>query len=124
MATIFSNGSGNIDSEAAIIFENVHLAFGEKQVLNGVSFRLLKGESKVLFGAAGEGKSVLLKLAMGLLRPDEGRIIVLGEDITRMPEHQLFDLRRKLGIVFQESALFDSLTVEENVAFRLMEEKL
>ncbi len=82
------------------------------------------GETKALFGVAGSGKSVLLKLAIGLMRPDSGRIFVLGEEVTRMTEQELFELRRHVGIVFQESALFDSLKVWENVAFRLMEEKI
>jgi phospholipid/cholesterol/gamma-HCH transport system ATP-binding protein len=91
-------------------------------VLEGISFRLAKGETKAIFGVAGSGKSTILKLALGLLKPDAGHIYVLGEDVTQMPEDALFDLRRKIGMVFQESALFDSLTVRENVAFRLLEE--
>src|SRR3982751_4096790 len=106
----------------AIVFENVELAFDRKVILNGISFRLAHGETKAIFGVAGSGKSTILKLALGLLKPDAGRITVLGEDIVNMSEDQLFELRRKVGIVFQESALFDSLTVRENVAFRLMEE--
>jgi phospholipid/cholesterol/gamma-HCH transport system ATP-binding protein len=109
-------------ASAAVVFENVSLAFEDKPVLDGISFRLPKGETKAIFGVAGSGKSTILKLALGLLKPDSGRIWVLGEEITRMPEQQLFDLRRKIGMVFQESALFDSLTVRENVAFRLLEE--
>ncbi|MGA8299027.1 MAG: ATP-binding cassette domain-containing protein [Terriglobales bacterium] len=108
----------------AIEFENVCLAFDEKVVLDGISFRLQHGETKALFGVAGSGKSVLLKLAIGLMRPDSGRITVLGEDVTAMSEQELFKLRGRVGIVFQESALFDSLKVWENVAFRLMEEKI
>ena len=92
-------------------------------MLDGISFHLARGETKAVFGVAGSGKSTLLKLAIGLLRPDSGRIIVLGEEVTRMSEQELFELRRRVGIVFQESALFDSLKVYENVAFRLMEEK-
>jgi len=111
-------------SAFAIEFENVAIAFDEKVVLDGISFQLHHGETKALFGVAGSGKSILLKLAMGLLRPDSGRIRVLGEEITSMSEQQLFELRRRVGIVFQESALFDSLQVWENVAFRLMEEKI
>jgi phospholipid/cholesterol/gamma-HCH transport system ATP-binding protein len=107
----------------AILFEDVRLAFEENEVLRGVSFRLPLGETKALFGVAGSGKSTILKLAMGLLKPDAGRIIVLGNDVTQMREEDLFELRRKIGMVFQESALFDSLTVRENVAFRLMEER-
>jgi phospholipid/cholesterol/gamma-HCH transport system ATP-binding protein len=106
----------------AVVFEDVWMAFGENEVLRGVSFRLPLGETKALFGVAGSGKSTILKLALGLLKPDSGRIIVLGSDVTNMPEADLFDLRAKIGMVFQESALFDSLTVRENVAFRLMEE--
>jgi phospholipid/cholesterol/gamma-HCH transport system ATP-binding protein len=105
-----------------IVFENVSIAFEGKSVLDGVSFRLARGETKAIFGVAGSGKSTILKLAMGLIKPDGGHIYVLGEDVTEMREEDLFDLRRRIGIVFQESALFDSLTVRENVAFRLMEE--
>jgi phospholipid/cholesterol/gamma-HCH transport system ATP-binding protein len=107
----------------AIEFDKVSIAFDEKVVLDGVSFQLPHGETKALFGVAGSGKSTLLKLAMGLMRPDSGRIFVLGEEVTSMTERELFELRRRVGIVFQESALFDSLKVYENVAFRLMEEK-
>src|SRR5580700_2625625 len=111
-------------SDCAIEFENVSIAFDEKVVLNGISFRLEHGETKAVFGVAGSGKSTMLKLAIGLLRPDSGRIFVLGEEVTRMSEQELFQLRRRVGMVFQESALFDSLKVYENVAFRLMEEKI
>ena len=108
----------------AIEFDNVSIAFDEKVVLDGISFQLSHGETKAIFGVAGSGKSTLLKLAIGLLRPDSGRILVLGEEITHMPERELFELRRRVGIVFQESALFGSLKVYENVAFRLMEERI
>jgi phospholipid/cholesterol/gamma-HCH transport system ATP-binding protein len=104
------------------VFENVAMAFGDNEVLRGISFHLPRGETKAIFGVAGSGKSLILKLALGLIRPDSGRIIVLGEDVTQMQENQLFELRGKIGMVFQESALFDSLSVRENVAFRLMEE--
>jgi len=114
--------AGQPASGDAIVFENVELAFEQKVILDGISFRLARGETKAIFGVAGSGKSTLLKLALGLLRPDGGRIWVLGEEITRMKEDDLFELRRRVGIVFQESALFDSLTVRENVAFRLFEE--
>jgi phospholipid/cholesterol/gamma-HCH transport system ATP-binding protein len=108
----------------AIIFEDVAISFEDLQVLNGISFELKRGETKVLLGIAGAGKSTILKLCLGLIKPDRGRIYVLGHEITSMTEEQLFDLRNMVGIVFQESALFDSLTVRDNVAFRLMEEKL
>lgn len=105
-----------------IVFDNVSIAFEDKVVLDGISFHLPRGETKALFGVAGSGKSTILKLALGLIKPDCGHIYTLGEDVTQMEEEQLFELRRKVGIVFQESALFDSLTVRDNVAFRLMEE--
>lgn len=106
----------------ALEFQSVSIAFEDRKVLDNISFQLMHGETKAVFGVAGSGKSTLLKLALGLLRPDSGRIVVLGEEVTSMTEDQLFDLRRRVGIVFQESALFDSLTVRENVAFRLYEE--
>jgi phospholipid/cholesterol/gamma-HCH transport system ATP-binding protein len=110
------------DSSHVIVFENVALAFGTNEVLRGISFQLPRGETKAIFGVAGSGKSLILKLSLGLIRPDSGRIIVLGEDITQMREEDLFPLRAKIGMVFQESALFDSLSVRENVAFPLTEE--
>jgi phospholipid/cholesterol/gamma-HCH transport system ATP-binding protein len=109
-------------SSPAIVFENVFMSFGDNDVLRGVSFHLERGDTKALFGVAGSGKSLILKLAIGLIKPDSGRIIVLGEDVTQMREEQLYDLRGKIGMVFQESALFDSLTVRENVAYRLLGE--
>ena len=121
-----ANGNGaarpTFSDEVVIRFENVAISFEGKEVLKGISFELHRGETKVLFGVAGSGKSTILKLALGLVKPDEGRIFVLGEEVTAMDEYELFGLRRKVGIVFQESALFDSQTVEENVAFRLIEE--
>src|SRR5512142_1776896 len=108
----------------AIIFEDVSISFEDSPVLDGVSFELRRGETKIILGVAGSGKSTILKLCLGLLKPDSGHIYVLGHDITTMTEEELFDLRSKVGIVFQESALFDSLNVRDNVAFRLMEEKL
>jgi phospholipid/cholesterol/gamma-HCH transport system ATP-binding protein len=110
------------EQERIIVFEDVAIAFDENIVLDGVSFQLHKGETKILLGVAGAGKSVILKLALGLLKPDRGRIWVLDNDVTQMREEDLFDLRRRIGMVFQESALFDSFTVRENVAYRLIEE--
>ena len=107
--------------EAVVRFEDVAIAF-DQPVLEGLSFQLPRGETKILMGVAGTGKTLILKLALGLLKPDSGRITVLGEEVTQMREEELFALRRKIGMVFQESALFDSLTVEENVAYRLIEE--
>lgn len=115
----------NLDTvHKAIIFEDVSIGFEDLAVLNGVSFELRRGETKVIMGVAGSGKSTILKLCLGLLKPDSGHIYVLGHDITTMTEEELFDLRSKVGIVFQESALFDSLNVRDNVAFRLLEEHL
>lgn len=110
-------------SGEVIAFDDVELAFADKTVLSGVSFTLYTGETLALLGVTGSGKTVILKLALGLLRPDAGRIRVFGTDITELEEEELFPLRTRLGIVFQESALFDSLTVYENVAFRLLEER-
>ncbi len=107
----------------AIIFEDVSISFEGRTVLDGVSFELKRGETKVLFGVAGSGKSTILKLVLGLVKPDRGRIFVLGHEVSAMKEHDLFHVRRMIGMVFQESALFDSLTVRENVAYRLVEEK-
>src|SRR3954470_11612133 len=108
--------------ETVIEFDDVYLSFEENHVLRGISFKLPLGETKVFFGIAGSGKSTILKLALGLLKPDKGRITVLGQEVSSMPEEDLFELRRKVGMVFQESALFDSLNVEENVSYRLREE--
>jgi phospholipid/cholesterol/gamma-HCH transport system ATP-binding protein len=111
------------DSESpVIVFDKVSISFKDQLVLNEISFELHKGETKSIFGVAGSGKSTILKLALGLIKCDSGKIFVMGEDITDMKEEALFELRRKIGIVFQESALFDSLTVHDNVAFRLLEE--
>src|SRR5579863_20562 len=107
---------------AAIVFDDVWISFEDIAVLRGVSFKLPFGETKALFGVAGSGKSTLLKLALGLMQPDSGKITVLGREVTHLQEQEMFPLRGRLGMVFQESALFDSLTVAENVAYRLMEE--
>lgn len=114
--------AGLAQDEIIIKFEDVSIAFDELVVLDGVSFDLHKGETKILFGVAGSGKSLLLKLALGLMKPDSGHIYVLGNDVTSMREEDLFALRRRIGMVFQESALFDSLKVRENVSYRLVEE--
>lgn len=103
-------------------FENVSIGFDEKQVLTNVSFTVERGQTLILLGPAGTGKSVLLKLTNGLLKPDSGSIRVFGQEITTMREDEIFALRAHIGMVFQESALFDSLTVEDNVAYRLHEE--
>ncbi len=111
-------------SEPVVIFENVSIGFDGPLVLDDVSFSVASSETRILLGPAGVGKSVLLKLANGLLRPDSGRIYLFGEEITSMPEEQLLALRTRTGMVFQEGALFDSLTVRDNVGYQLMERHL
>jgi len=106
----------------AIVFEKVVKSLEGKTVLDGISFGLPRGETKVLLGVAGAGKSTILKLTLGLLKPDAGNIYVLGHPVSQMKEEDLFELRDRIGMVFQESALFDSLTVEGNVAYRLLQE--
>ena len=107
----------------AIVFEHVSLAFDDHVVLKDLSFTVPKGDMRILFGASGAGKSVILKLAMGLLRPDDGAIVVNGFRVDQMSELDLLKMRADIGMVFQENALFDSLTVAQNVAFRLTEER-
>ena len=104
-----------------IVFENITFSRRDKPVLKGISFSIGAGERSAIVGGSGEGKTTILKLIMGLIRPDSGSIIIDGEDITTMNEAQLREVRMKFSIVFQEGALFDSLTVGENVAFPLRE---
>ena len=111
-------------AEPVVVFEDVSITFDIKPVLQNISFTVQRGETRIILGPAGGGKSVLMKLANGLIRPDSGNIRVFGEEITRMPETDLFKLRARIGMVFQESALFDSLSVEDNVAYRLHEDRV
>jgi phospholipid/cholesterol/gamma-HCH transport system ATP-binding protein len=104
-------------------FEDVTVSFDGEPAVRNVSFEAAEAESRVIMGAAGSGKTVLLKAAMGLVRPESGRVLVFGEDITRLPEGRLFEIRSRIGMLFQESALFDSLTIEENVAYPLLNQK-
>ena len=97
---------------SVLCFDDVSVSFDGEPALRNVSFEAFEGESRVILGAAGSGKTVLLKTAMGLVRPDAGRVLVFGDDITRLPERRLFDIRSRIGMLFQESALFDSLTIE------------
>jgi phospholipid/cholesterol/gamma-HCH transport system ATP-binding protein len=113
-----------VPGEPLIAFKNVRIGFDEGDVLQGISFEVWPGETKVLLGESGSGKTLIMKMAAGLLRPDAGRIWVMGHDLGDMPERELLDFRRHIGFVFQEGALFDSLTVAENVAFRLREENV
>ena len=110
-------------SQPVVVFDDVSIGFEGKPVLENISLTVSPGETRILLGPAGSGKSVLLKLANGLMRPDSGTITVFGERVDNMPEEQLFQLRGRIGMVFQEGALFDSLTVRDNVAYRLMEQK-
>ena len=103
----------------AVEFENVSISFEGKTVLHNISLQLEHGETKIILGAAGSGKSVLLKLTLGLLEPDSGSISVLGQQINGRMEQELFAVRQRIGMVFQEGALFDSLTVSENVSYAL-----
>jgi phospholipid/cholesterol/gamma-HCH transport system ATP-binding protein len=113
-----------LDAEGApvVVFDKVSLAFDEKVILREVSFTLIKGHTKIILGASGAGKSTILKLITGLLRPDGGVIWVNGERVDEMNELELMRVRADLGMVFQEGALFDSLTVRENVGYKLWEE--
>jgi phospholipid/cholesterol/gamma-HCH transport system ATP-binding protein len=105
-----------------VMFDNVSLAFDDKVILREVSFTLLTGHTKIFLGASGAGKSTILKLAVGLLKPDSGVIWVNGERVDGLTEREMMKVRADLGMVFQEGALFDSLTVAENVGYKLYEE--
>jgi phospholipid/cholesterol/gamma-HCH transport system ATP-binding protein len=127
MATLAPNPRADVVSTAGgdpdvVVFEHVSLAFDEKVVLRDVSFTVRRGRTKIILGASGSGKSTILKLIVGLLRPDNGTIHVNGQRVDKMPEDELMEVRADVGIVFQEGALFDSLTVAENVSFKLVEQ--
>ena len=106
----------------AVVFDKVSFAFDEHVVLRDISFSIPKGSMSIVLGASGAGKSVMLRLMLGLLRPDAGTILVNGHSVDRMSERDLLRMRGDIGMLFQESALFDSLTVAENVGYRLYEE--
>ncbi|MGH9491047.1 MAG: ABC transporter ATP-binding protein [Terriglobales bacterium] len=114
--------SGAAAADAVIRLEHVSLEFDGTPVLTDVSLAVRHGETKVLLGESGAGKSVLMKLVLGLLRPNKGQVWVFGQEVSAMPEAKLFELRRRIGMTFQESALFDSLSVRDNVAYRLEED--
>jgi phospholipid/cholesterol/gamma-HCH transport system ATP-binding protein len=109
-------------NEPVVVVDDVSIIFDVKPVLQNISFTVQRGETRIILGPAGGGKSVLMKLVNGLLKPDTGSIRVFGEDVDNMPEVDLFKLRARIGMVFQESALFDSLSVGDNVAYRLHED--
>ncbi len=114
------SGEKTEPQDPALRFEQVTAGFDENTALKKVSFELGKGETGIILGAAGSGKTVLLKAAMGLVRPWSGKVLLFGQDISGMTEQQLFDVRSKMGMLFQESALFDSLNIEQNVAYPLL----
>jgi phospholipid/cholesterol/gamma-HCH transport system ATP-binding protein len=120
----FAHVDDTLRAVPAIEFRDVVLAFDDRMVLNKLSFRVMKGETKIILGGSGGGKSTIIKLVLGLLKPDQGRIFVDGEDITDYNEVQMMKVRKKIGMVFQEGALFDSLSVYDNVAYRLHEQGL
>ena len=129
--TVRRNGNGKFtehDDSARIVpaieFRDVHLAFDDKKILDGLSFKVMKGETKLVLGGSGTGKSTTIKLVLGLLKPDAGRVLVDGEDITDYSEEEMVHVRKKIGMVFQEGALFDSLSVYDNVAYRLHEQNV
>ena len=107
----------------ALKFDHVSVAFDDKPALKDVSFEVPAGDTRILLGAAGSGKTTVLKTALGLIKPNSGRVFVFGRDITEMQEDQLFDVRSKIGMLFQESALFDSMTIEDNVAYPLLNQR-
>jgi phospholipid/cholesterol/gamma-HCH transport system ATP-binding protein len=106
----------------AIEFRNVTMIYDGRKVLNDLSFKVMKGETKIILGGSGCGKSTTIKLVLGLVKPDSGQILVDGEDVTNYAEGQMMRVRKKIGMIFQEGALFDSLSVYENVAFKLHEQ--
>ena len=106
----------------AIEFRDVHLSFEDKKILNGISFTVRRGETKIILGRSGGGKSTTIRLILGLLKPDSGQILIDGEDITNYTEVEMMEVRAKIGMIFQEGALFDSLSVYDNVAYRLHEQ--
>jgi phospholipid/cholesterol/gamma-HCH transport system ATP-binding protein len=110
--------------ENAIVFQNVTMAYGDRVILDEVSFSVNPGETKIVMGGSGTGKSTILKLALGLIKPQSGQILIEGDDVTQMTESELTEARKKIGMVFQEGALFDSLSVYENVGFRLFEQEV
>jgi len=114
---------GEAARENVLRLEGVTLRFDEETALDNVSFELVAGESCVILGAAGSGKTVLLKTALGLLTPDEGRVFLFGREITDLAESELAELRARVGILFQEGGLFDSLTIEENVGYPLVNQR-
>ncbi len=124
MESIFSAENKKGKYTPAIEFRDVYLSYDDKKVLDGISFTVRRGETKIILGRSGGGKSTIVRLVLGLVKPDAGRIFIDGEDITDYDEPQMMRVRQKIGMVFQEGALFDSLSVYDNVAYRLHEQGL
>ncbi len=136
MALFSTDASGEIESRSndpqiggpesrlvpAIEFRDVYLAFDDQVILDGVNFSVRRGETKIVLGGSGSGKSTIINLILGLIKPDGGEILIDGENITDFDDQDLMAVRKKIGMVFQEGALFDSLSVYDNVAYRLIEE--
>jgi phospholipid/cholesterol/gamma-HCH transport system ATP-binding protein len=120
---MFDSPMSGSSNQSALRFEHVTLRFEDAAVLDDVSFEILEGETRIILGASGSGKTVLLKTALGLQRPDSGRVVIFGRDIAQLSESELFDIRARIGMLFQEGGLFDSLTIEENVAYPLVNQK-
>lgn len=122
-STQSTQGTGSSSEHGpVVVFDKVAIAFDGKTVLKDISFQVERGETLIILGPAGCGKSVLLKLANRLISPDSGKILIFGQDVIKMPERDVYKLRERIGMVFQESALFDSLSVGDNVAYRLNED--
>jgi phospholipid/cholesterol/gamma-HCH transport system ATP-binding protein len=121
MSTLAKEGLG---FEPAVTFEDVWVGFDDGQVLRGVTFQVQERETLILLGETGTGKTLTLKMAAGLLAPNSGSVVVLGNELSEMSEEELLPFRRKIGFVFQEGALFDSMSVADNVAYRLREDRV
>jgi phospholipid/cholesterol/gamma-HCH transport system ATP-binding protein len=115
--------SDHIESESVISISGLYKAFGDNKVLNGINLNINKGENVVVLGRSGTGKSVLIKIISGLLKPDQGTVLVLGEEVDKLNDKELQELRLKIGFSFQNSALYDSMTVKENLEFPLVRHK-
>jgi phospholipid/cholesterol/gamma-HCH transport system ATP-binding protein len=109
-------------SDPVIVFEDVHAGYDDGDILRGLSFSVAPHETRVLVGESGSGKTLMLQLAAGIVRPSSGRVFLLGKDLDELSEQQMLDFRRRIGFVFQEGALFDSMSVADNVAYRLRED--
>jgi phospholipid/cholesterol/gamma-HCH transport system ATP-binding protein len=110
-------------NQPVLRFENVSVHYDDVAALDGITFEMRRGETRIVLGAAGSGKTVLLKTAVGLVRADSGRVLAFGRDITALKESELFDVRARIGFLFQEGGLFDSLTIDENVSFPLVNQR-